>query len=165
MAFGSHVIKELVICEADPVNDTPGFVADLAVRQLQSEAILDIRVMDTDSDSYCNHSVAAVISTAEEEKKRKYNTAVETRKGSFSSFVVSVDGYMGKEATYILRRTAEVLALKWGKGYGQVMDWVRASMSFAVIRATGLCLRVSRIPWRSCRGFEDGVGLPYCGID
>ena len=31
--------------------------------------------------------------------------------------------------------------------------------------ATGLCLRGSRVPWRSGRGFEDGVGLPVCGID
>ena len=23
----------------------------------------------------------------------------------------------------------------------------------------------SRVPWRSGRGFEDGVGLPVCGID
>ena len=32
-------------------------------------------------------------------------------------------------------------------------------------QATGLCLRGSRVPWRSGRGFEDGVGLSVCGID
>ena len=59
-------------------------VADLAVRGLwhsQSEALLDIRVVDTDADSYCHRPVAAVIKSAEEEKKRKYNEAVEARRG------------------------------------------------------------------------------------
>ena len=34
-AFGTHIIKEPVICEAGPVNDTPGLVADL----LSSQAV------------------------------------------------------------------------------------------------------------------------------
>ena len=101
-----------------------------------------IRVVDTDADSYCCHRpVAAVIKSAEEEKKRK---AVEARRGSFSPFVVSVDGFVGVEASCVLRRVAEVLSWKWGKSYGKVMDWVR---------------------WAVWRGFEDGVGLPVCGTD
>ena len=112
MAFGSHVIKELVIREADPVNDTPsGLVADLAVRQLQSEALLDIRVMDTDADSYCHRSVAAVISTTEEEKKRKSNTAVETRKGSFSPFIVS----HGEESNICIEKNRRGVSIQMGE--------------------------------------------------
>ena len=168
MAFGNCVVREPVVREADPENDVEGLVADLATRglwQSQSEALLDIRVIDTDAASYCHRPVCAVIKSAEEEKKRKYNEAVEARRGSFSPFVLSVDGYVGVEAGCVLRRIAEVLSRKWEKNYGQVMDWVRCTMSFAVIRATGLCLRGSRVPWRSGRGFDDGVGLPTCAND
>ena len=52
--------------------------------------------------------------------------------------MVSVDGFVGVKASCVLRRVAEVLLWKWGKSYGQVMDWVRSSLSLAVIRATGL---------------------------
>ena len=167
MAYGNQIIKEPIISEADVSKNTPGLVADLAVRglwQYQSEALLDIRVMDTDADSYSQRPVTAVIRSAEEDKKRKYNSAVEARCASFSPFVVSVDGFVGMEAGCVIKRTAEVLSLKWEKSYSQVIDYVRTSLSFAIIRATGLCLRGSRMPWRSGRGFEDGVGLPICGL-
>ena len=68
--------------------------------------LLDIRVMDTDANSYCHRSVAAVISTAEEEKKRKSNTAVEGR-----SHLLLFQWMEGSNIN-ILRRTAEVLAWK-----------------------------------------------------
>ncbi len=89
---------------------------------------------------------------------------MEERRGSFIPFVVSVDGYMGKEADMSLRRLADVLIGKWEKRYSSVIDWIRAYMSFAVIRATNLCLRGSRMKWRSIHGpgFEDGGGLPSC---
>ena len=132
-------------------------MADLAVRglwQSRSEAFLDICVVDSDADSHCRRPVTAVLKSAEEEKKRKYNDVVEARHGSFSPFVVSMDGFVGVEAGCILKRVAEVLG--W-KSCCQVMGWVRCYMSLAVIRATGLCLRGSRVPWRSVlRGFEDG---------
>ena len=41
-----------------------------------------------------------------------YNEAVEVRRGSFSPFAVSVDGFVGVEASCVLRRVAEVLSWK-----------------------------------------------------
>ena len=121
--------------------------------------MLDIRVVDTDAPSYCHRSVQAVIASAEEEK---YSKAVEARRGYFSPFVVSVDGVVGCEANCVLKRVAEVLSAKWSKPYSLVMNWVRASLSLSIYRATNLCLRGSRVKWRSGRGFEDGVALPLC---
>ena len=74
---------------------------------------------------------------------------------------MSVDGFVGMEAGSVLKRIGEVLPWKRGKGYGQVMDWIRSSLTFSVIRATGLCLQGSRVPWRSGRGFEDGWVCPF----
>ena len=56
-------------------------------------ALLDVRVVDTDAQSYTNHPVGAILSSAEHEKKNKYTAAAESRRASFTPFVVSVDGF------------------------------------------------------------------------
>ena len=94
--------------------------------------------------------------------RNKYLEAVEGRRGCFSPFVLSVDGYIGNEARVVLKRIAETLSYKWNRSYSQVINWVRATISFSTFRATGLCLRGSRIKWRSSCGFDDGMGLPNC---
>ena len=163
----NNVVKEPIVREPDISNDTPGLVADLAIRGLwqpQTEALLDVRVVDTDAKSYCHRPVDQVIHSAEKEKKDKYVAAVEARRGTFTPFVVSVDGYVGQEGSRVLKTVAEVLAIKWDKQYSSVIDWIRASMTFSIIRATNLCLRGSRVKWRSAgnMGFDDGVVLPLC---
>ena len=126
--------------------------------------MLDVCVLDTDAPSYCHRPVNSVIKSAEEDKKHKYLEAVEGRRGCFSPFVLSVDGYIGNEARVVLKRIAEILSYKWNKSYSQVINWVRATISFSTFRATGLCLQGSRIKWRSSCGFDDGMGLPNCEL-
>ena len=55
---------------------------------------------------------------------------------------------------------AEKLSARWEKSYGEILGWIKARLSFAVIRATDLCLRGSRVRWRSGTGIDDGAGLP-----
>ena len=166
MAMGFNgVLKEPIVRNGD--GDSPGLVADLAVSglwQSQTEALFDVRVIDTDAESHQCRSVQQVLRSAEEEKKLKYSEAVEVRRGSFTPFVVSVDGFMGQEADRSLRRLAEVLVWKWEKLYSSVINWIRAYMNFAIIKATILCLRGSRIKWRVVAGpgFDDGGVLPLC---
>ena len=64
--------------------------------------MFDIRVVDTDAQSHVNRTVDSVLASAEKEKKRKYNVAAANRHASFSPFVVSIDGYMGREAKVVL---------------------------------------------------------------
>ena len=40
------------------------------------------------------------------------------------------------------------------------MGWLRASLTFTIIRATNLRFRGSRIKWRSALDMADGIGLP-----
>ena len=47
------------------------------------------------------------------------------------------------------------------KSYSEVLGYVHARMLFAVIRATNLCIRGSRVKWRRRMEIEDGAGLPY----
>ena len=52
------------------------------------------------------------------------------------------------------------ISIKWEKPLGQTTGWLRAKLSFAILRATNLCLRGSRTKWRSGVGMDDGAGLP-----
>ena len=156
------VTKEPVVREPDEMRNLPALVADLGVRgvwQPQTEALFDIRVIDTDAQSHAERSVEAVLTSAEKEKKRKYNEAAMARHASFSPFVVSVDGRMGREARVFLKRLAEKLTMRWQKPYSEVMGWVQARMSFATLRATNRCIRGSRLRWRSGLGMDEGAGL------
>ena len=78
---------------------------------LKLKHCLDNRVTDADAPSYLTHSVGSVLAmAAEEDKKRKYVSAVEACRGSFSPFVVTVDGAMGAEAVLFLCHPAEKLS-------------------------------------------------------
>ena len=57
---------------------------------------------DVDAPPYVSCSVADVLATAEEEKKRKYRAAAEERRASFSPFVVTVDGALGHEVGWFV---------------------------------------------------------------
>ena len=78
------VIHEPVVREGS--DDAPALLTDLGVQGVwlpQIEAPFDIRVTDADAPSYVSRSIANVL-TMTEEKKRKYLTAAEARRGSFS---------------------------------------------------------------------------------
>ena len=123
-------------------------------------ALFDIHVVDTDTPSYSHRDVAAITSSAEEDNKRKYCDAAEVRHASFTPLVVSVDGVLGWEAECFIKLLAEKIAIKWKKSYPEVAGWIRARLSFAILMATKLSLRGSRIKWRSGTAIDDGAGLP-----
>ena len=156
-----EVVKEPVVRQAD--ESEGALIADLNVRgvwQSQVNALVDIRVADTDAPSHIERTVEAVLATSENEKRRKHSEAAEFRRATFSPFVVSVDGALSRDADHFLKRVAETLSIKWDRHYMEVVRWIRTRLSCSVVRATNLCLRGSRRKWRSGNGFEDGAGLP-----
>ena len=68
------------------------------------EALFNIHVIDTDSPSYRRHSPVSVLDSGAVEKKRVYRSAVEDRRGNFTSFVLSVDGLLQREASHFVKR-------------------------------------------------------------
>ena len=98
--------------------------------------LFDIPVTDADVPSYLSCSVKNVLTTAEKEKKRKYVTTAEPCCGSFSPFVVTVDGALGPEAVSFLWHLGYKLSVRWERCYGKTLGWIKAQLSFAVIRAT-----------------------------
>ncbi|KAL1462001.1 hypothetical protein WDU94_013856 [Cyamophila willieti] len=124
-----NCVKEPIISEVPP-----GLRGDLAVRGTW-EALFDIRVIDTDAPSYASRSVKSVISGAEEEKKRKYNTACEARHATFTPLVTSVDGVLGEQFQSFVNVLSERLAERWRRPIMAVLGWLRARIGVAVVRA------------------------------
>ena len=67
-------------------------------------------------------------------------------------------GVLGREARMFLNRLGDSIADMWKKSHSEleVMGWVRAKMSFAILRATNLCLHGSRRKWRRTLMMELG---------
>ena len=46
---------------------------------------------------------------------------------------VSVDGMLGYEDGFFVKRLSDFLASKWERPYSVVMGWVRAHLSFTIL--------------------------------
>ena len=51
------------------------------------------------------------------------------------------------------------------KPLSEVTGWVRARLAFAILKATNLCVRGSRVKWRSAIHIDDGAGLPISAYE
>ena len=134
------VVKEPVVHDGSASADT--LIVDLCVQGVwepQTEALFDIRVVDTDARSYCAHSHRDVLGSAEVEKKHKYLQACQDRRATFTPLCVSVDGMLGSEVEFFVKRLGDFLAARWERPYNVVMGWVRAHLSFAILWAALLC--------------------------
>ena len=80
----------------------------------------------------------------ENEKKRLYARRVlEIEQGTFTPLVFTTTVGMGKERMSYHSRLAESVAIKKGEGYVTPMSWIRARISFALLRSALTCLRGS----------------------
>ena len=67
----AYVESEPIVQEAGDFSGRPTLIADLSIRgvwQPQTAALLDVRVVDTDAQSYASRTVDAVLCSAEQEK-------------------------------------------------------------------------------------------------
>ena len=81
-----NVIREPVICEQSATSGG-SLVADLYVQGVwvsQAETLLDIHVVDTDTQSYHDHTPMAVLHTVEHDKKQKYSQAYQACRATFT---------------------------------------------------------------------------------
>ena len=134
------------------------------VWQPQTEALFDIKAIDTDAWSYSARTSLAVLCLAKAEKKCKYSQACHDCCATFTSLCVSVDGLFGPEMEFFVKRLSDFLAAKWESPYGIVMGWVQARLSFAILRVTLWCVHGSRTKWRSL-GIIDGASLALLSLD
>ena len=78
----------------DASEDSDALIADLSVRGVwpsQSMALFDFRVVDTDALFYLSHSPAAMLASAQAEKKRMYCSASSDHRATFTPLCFSVE--------------------------------------------------------------------------
>ena len=154
-----HVTKEPVVREGSCNQD--GLICDLAVRGVwnpQTEALFDVRVVNTDAQSYATRPVIAVLDSIAKAKKAKHHQACMDRRADFTPFITSTDGVLHREAEHFLKRLAARLSDKWIQPYSQVMHFVRARLNLATLRATVHCVRGARRKMASLN-LEDGAAM------
>lgn len=109
------------------------------------KAFFDVRVFNPSAQSHRNLQVQSVYQRHEKEKRREYQQRVcEVERGSFTPLVFAASGGMGPAATVTYKRLASLLATKRKEAYSQTMMWVRARLSFALLRSAIMSLRGSR---------------------
>jgi len=106
--------------------------------------LFDITISDTD---YLCYAPETVLSRAEVEKKHKYFAASLARRAHFTPLCFSVYRLSGSEASCFIKWLATGLSLRWEKNYPEVLFWIRATLTFALVQVTGLCIRETRTKW------------------
>ena len=71
---------------------------------------------------------------------------------------MSIDGLVGSEMNSFVKNMAQRLSTKWNRPYVSTLHWVRAKLSFSLIRAANLCIGGSRSKWRGI-GMDNGFGI------
>ena len=105
-----------------------------------------MRVVNTDALTYQLKDPEKFLHEAEKGKKKMYLEACLQQRRHFSSFVASVDGLLGVEATATLKRLASRLATKWKQSYSKTCGYVKSRIAITLVRATHRCIRGSRVP-------------------
>ena len=69
---------------------------------------------------------------------------IEIEQGTFTPLVFTTTGGMADECVKYHSRVEELIANKKGESYSSAISWIRAKVSFAIVRSAILCLRGSR---------------------
>ena len=129
-------------------NKAPDARLDIHARSFwerQRSAFFDFRVCHPNADSYRDLTPKQIYKKHENEKKRQYAERVmEIEQGTFTPLVFTTTGGMADECVNYHSRLAELIANKKGESYSSAISWIRAKVSFAIVRSAILCLRGSR---------------------
>ena len=94
------------------------------------------------ADSYRDLTSKQIYKKHENEKKMQYAEIVmEIEQGTFTPLVFTTTGGMMDECVKYHSRLAELITNKKGERYASGISWIRAKVSFAIVRSAILCLR------------------------
>ena len=105
---------------------------------------LDVRVFNPYAPSNRQTTIDKCFRKHEMEKKRAYKCVREIEHASFTLLVLSASGGLAKEATNFYKRLASKLAVKWDHSYSLTMNWLRCTLSLALLRSAIQCIRGAR---------------------
>ena len=105
----------------------------------------DVRVVNPYARSNRLESLPALYCRHEKMKRRAYDQRVrEVEHATFVPLVFSLTGGAGISAAACLKRLASGLSDKWDQPYSQTIGWLRAKLSFALLRSSIYCIRGAR---------------------
>ena len=105
----------------------------------------DVRVFNPFAASNHSTSIISSYQRHEKEKHRSYEEQVrEVEHSTFVPIVLATSGGMGKAATSLYKRIADLLSEKISEPYSSVMAYIRCKISFALLRACITCVRGAR---------------------
>ena len=109
------------------------------------EAFFDVRVFNPFAASYRTLPVPALYRRHEREKRARYEERVrEVERAAFTPLVFSAAGGASKLTITFLKRLASLFAERLNEPYCVAMAWLRARLSFSLLRSAIACLRSSR---------------------
>ena len=107
-------------------------------------AYFDIRVFYPQVRSYRHRTLEQLYRSHGQDKRRDYEDRVRNvERGTFTPLVFSATGGAGPAATTFLKRLADKVAEKRNSSYAHTVGWLRCRLSFALLRASLLCLKGS----------------------
>ena len=96
----------------------------------------DVRVFNPSTPTHRNTQPSTLYQRNEREKHRQYLERVcEVERGFFTPLVFATTGGMGSNASTTYKGLASLLATKRKESYSLTMAWIRAQLSFALLRS------------------------------
>ena len=141
--------KSTTVTDAKPLLESMEQKGDLLIRDLWKNgniSVHNMRVVNTDAKSLLVKTPEKCLQEADRAKKKMYLEACLQQRQHFSTFVASVDGLLGVEATATLKRISNRLATKWRQPYSRTCGYVNSRVAITLVRSTHRCIRVSRLP-------------------
>ena len=103
--------------------------------------------------------VTAILSSTEEQKENTQKQQLFAEPPSHLLYQLT-ESWVKK----LIFSSNTYVAHKWDRSNSEVLGWIRARLSFAILRATNLCLRSSHTKWRSAIGMDDAIRDNIVGI-
>ena len=116
---------------------------DLLIRDLWhngTDSVHDMRIMNTDDNSYLAKITEKCLQEAEQAKKKMYLEAYHQQRRHVLPFVAFVDELLSVEASANLKRIASRLTKKWRQPYYRKCRWVNIIIAITLVRATHQCI-------------------------
>ena len=110
-------------------------------RYLHSSTFGCVTLMQTLTETWLLSKSTRSMRTRRRGSMRK---VMEIEHGTFTPLVFTTTGGMADECVVYHSRLAELIANKKGESYSSAISWIRAKVSFAIVRSAILCLRGSR---------------------
>ena len=117
---------------------------DIRVRGFWTQGnntFFDTRVFSPYAKSYRSKPLKSLFWRMEGEYGER---VMEVEHGSFTPLVFSTCGGMGQEASVVVKRLADALAMKRNESYSWVITWMRRCLAFSLARSAIHCVRGSR---------------------